>query len=221
MKEDNNFCTIYLIRYGEAEGNVKEIMMGHLDLPLTEKGKIQVRDVSQRLKHVHFDFVYSSDLVRAKQTAELIAQERNLAVQTSKLLRERSYGIHEGKSRAEYTAKARAFWEELNKLSEEARKNAQYPDGIESDASLASRMITFLREIAVANPGKTVLVVAHGAIIRNFLIHVGFAKREELPMFRSLENGAFIKLMSDGIDFIVKETAGGNKETKNTEKSGE
>ncbi len=206
-----NYCTIYLVRHGEAEGNAKGILMGHLDLPLTGKGKLQAEEVSKKLSGVHFDAAYSSDLVRARQTAEIIVKERNLAVQTSKLIRERTYGIHEGKAREEYLKETKVFWEQLRELSEEAQLKVEYPDGMESNASIISRLITFLREVAVANPRKTVLVVSHGGILANFLIRIGFAKREELAALGSLDNGAFIKIESDGVDFVIKETSGVHK----------
>ncbi len=205
MKEHNNLCTIYLVRHGEAEGNAKGIIMGHKDMPLTAQGETQARETSQKLKNVHFDSIYSSDLARARQTAEIIALEKKLAVQTSELLRERSYGIHEGKQYEDYAERTKVFFENLRKLSEEARKEVAYPDNIESDPEIISRMITFLREVAVASPGKTVLVVTHGGILRAFLIHIGFAERKGFP---DIENGAFIKILSDGIDFIVRETSG-------------
>lgn len=218
---NNDLCTIYLVRHGEAEGNAKGILMGHLDLPLTEKGRVQAKGVGEKLKDVHFDAVYSSDLMRAKQTAEIIAKERNLAIQTSKLIRERTYGVHEGKPREQYLKDTQAFWEQLNKLSEEERSSVEYPDGMESNESIMSRAITFLREIAVANPGKTVLVVSHGGIMANFLIRVGFATRGELVGTGTLDNGAFVKMEGDGIDFVIKETEGVHKKevsekTKNT-----
>ncbi len=207
----SDYCTIYLVRHGEAEGNAKGILMGHLDLPLTERGRSQAEEVSGKLKNIHFDAAYSSDLIRAKQTAEIIMKERNLIVQTSKLIRERTYGIHEGKPREKYLKDTKAFWEQLRELSEEAQLKVEYPDGMESNASVISRLITCLREIAVANPGKTILVVAHGGILANFLIHIGFAKREELAALGALDNGAFVKIESDGSDFIVKETNGVHK----------
>jgi broad specificity phosphatase PhoE len=206
-----DYCTIYLVRHGEAEGNAKGILMGHMDLPLTEKGKSQAWGVGEKLKDVHFDAIYSSDLMRAKQTAEIIAKERDLIIQTSKLIRERTYGIHEGKPREKYLKDTQAFWEKLNELSEEERLKVEYPDGMESNASIMSRAITFLREVAVANPGKTVLVVAHGGIMANFLIEIGFAERGELAGPGTLDNGAFVKIESDGIDFMVKETSGVHK----------
>jgi broad specificity phosphatase PhoE len=203
-QESNNFCTIYLVRHGEAEGNARGIIMGHRDMPLTAKGEAQARETAEKLKDIHFDHVYSSDLIRARRTAEIILQEKKLAITTSKLLRERTYGIHEGKNYADYSEDTKTFWDSLEKLSEEGRNKVIHPDGIESDAEIARRMITFLKEIAVASPGKTVLVATHGGILRAFLIHIGYAKREGFP---DIKNGAFIKVLGDGVDFIVKETS--------------
>lgn len=211
MPEDSNLCTIYIVRHGESESNAKGLLAGHLDSRLTEKGKMQAGELAEKLKRIHFDAVYSSDLIRAKQTAEIIVAERKLAVQASELIRERGFGVHEGRSREEYSRIMKSFYDELNKLSEEGRKQAKFPDGIESDDSIVARIVTFLREVAIANPNKTVLVVAHGAILRNFLIHIGFAKRNELPIVGFMENGAFMKIESDGIDFFIKETQGLHK----------
>jgi len=65
--------------------------------------------------------------------------------------------------------------------------------------------MTFLREIAISYPGKTVLISTHGALMHNFLLKMNFAFYEELSR---IENGAFIKLESDGVDFFIKETHG-------------
>ncbi|MCL4399690.1 histidine phosphatase family protein [Patescibacteria group bacterium] len=206
--EENNFCTIYLVRHGQAEGNAKGILMGHIDLPLTEKGKLQAREVGEKLKDIHFDAAYSSDLTRARQTAELILLERKLVIQTSRLIKERSYGVHEGKSREKYIKDTEEFHKNLEELIKAGQKVSKYPDGVESDDSISSRMITFIREIAVANPNKTILAVTHGGILRSFLIRIGFVKEEEFPLLGSLDNGAFVKLLSDGTDFVIKETSG-------------
>lgn len=207
MPEQNNFCDIYLVRHGESVGNAKNIIMGHFDLPLTEKGETQAKETGEKLKDIHFDTAYSSDLLRAKHTAEIILAERNLVIQTSRMLRERTYGSYEGKSSLEDQQAINRIFEEIAKLSEEERKNHQFPDGIESNESMITRMLLFIREIAVANPGKTVLIATHGTVLRNFLTRVGFASREEFKLIE-ITNGAYVRILSDGIEFIVKETYG-------------
>lgn len=201
----SDYCILYLVRHGETEWNVQKKVQGHVDSPLTALGVKQAESVAGKLNDIHFDAVFSSDLLRAKRTAEIIIQEKKLAIRTSRALRERHYGIYEGKPSADYQAATAHVWEEFNKLTEEERKTFPYPDGIESDEQLGSRFITFLREIAISHMEKTVLVVSHGGALRNFLIRIGYAHREDMPA-GSVPNGAFIKIKSDGIDFFVEST---------------
>ena len=88
----NNLTTIYIVRHGETNQNVKRIIEGHGDTPLNENGEMQAKLISEKLRHVQFDLAFSSDLLRAKRTAEIIALEHNLLVETTRLLRERYYG---------------------------------------------------------------------------------------------------------------------------------
>lgn len=94
----NCFCMLYLVRHGETEWNEKKIIQGHADAPLTSVGIKQIEDVANEFKDVAFDVIFSSDLLRAKRSAEIIRLERDLAIQTSELLRERTYGHFEGKT---------------------------------------------------------------------------------------------------------------------------
>ncbi len=201
---DKRYCTIYLARHGETEANVLRITQGHSSSPLTDKGKMQAKSLGENLHDVHFDAIFSSDLERAKHTAEIAALDRKISVQTSQLLREKSFGTFEGGPIIHYI-------EALQKIVSEETEPALFMTaklgvGDESEAEVASRVIRFLREIAVAYEGKTVLVVSHGAAIRILLAHLGFGTRKEL--LGSVSNAAYIKLESDGIDFFVKETFG-------------
>jgi probable phosphoglycerate mutase len=205
-----NFCIIYLIRHGETQANLNKIVSGHFDSPLTEAGEDQAKIRGQELKAIAFDAVFSSDLIRAKRTAELIALDRKLAVQTHKLIRERFFGHWEGRPEGEFLKDNKELIALRKTLSDSQKPHFKYSFGYESDADIAARMITFLREIAVGFAGKTVLVVAHGSIMRATLMHLGFARQEELPA-GSIENTGYVVLESDGVDFFLKETKGINK----------
>ena len=204
------YCTIYIVRHGETNANLEEIVSGHFDSPLTEKGENQARARGEDLKKIHFDAVFSSDLIRAKRTAEIISLDRQLEVNTSNLLRERFFGKWEGKTISDFIEKNKQLFELEKKFSESQRQTFKpYPD-YESNSEIAGRMLTFLREAAVTYTAKTVLVVAHGSILRSLLFHLGFAKTDELPA-GSIENTGYVVLQSDGVDFFVKETKGINK----------
>ncbi len=205
-----NYCTIYLIRHGETEANVKRILQGHRDYPLTREGEKQARDLARKLNHFHFDAIFASDLGRAKRTAELIILEKKITVQTTKLLRERSFGKDEGKPWERQDEALKKMLRLYNELSSEGKFKFKFRPESESDEELAIRMITVLREIAVAYSGKTVLVVSHGGIMRAFLIKLGFAEAELGYDRLIIKNTAYVRLESDGIDFFIKETKGIN-----------
>ncbi len=198
-KRKQTYCTIYIVRHGETNENLNHIIQGQSDSVLNETGKLQAKKISQKLKNIKFDNVFSSDLSRTKETAEIIALEKKLKVQTTKALRERRWGRLEGKS----TKIIYSIEDLKNKLSKEERfKYKPYPD-VESNEEMASRMFTFLREIAVAYIGKTILVVSHGGVIRILLDHLG----KKVP-HGATSNTACIMLESDGVDFFIKETEG-------------
>jgi broad specificity phosphatase PhoE len=135
--------------------------------------------------------------------------DRQLAINTSEALRERTFGSWEGKLGKDYRVNFQNVFDSLQKLSVEEQKNYKLADDIESDDELVTRFIVKLREIAVAYPGKTVLVVSHGGPIRNFLMHTGYAKYGELPT-SSFSNAGYIKVTSDGIEFNIREVKGIN-----------
>lgn len=198
-----NYCTFYIARHGETEWNVKKIILGHGDSPLTEKGEKQAKLLGEKIKHIRFDKVYSSDLLRAKRTAEIITLEQKLAVETTRLLRERKWGRFEGQPQDEF----RKFDAIIDTLTDAQRYKHKVSPDVESDEEIVTRLITFLREVAVGNPGKKVLVVTHGGIMRAFLVHLGFAPMKYFRV-KYIENTAVVKITSDGVDFFIKETFG-------------
>lgn len=213
MTEENNYCTLYLVRHGETEFNKAGIMQGHVDSPLTEEGVRQVEATRDNLKHVKFDAVFSSDLYRAQHTAEIIKLDKEILLQTSEFLRESNYGRFDGRPVKEYLEELKEKLLERNKLSDDAVWSYELEEGIETYESAVTRLLLKLREISVAYAGKKVLVVSHGGVLRNFLIKLGYATRNELPP-GALANACYIKVRSDGVDFFVDETSGVNTSVK-------
>lgn len=214
---NKNLCTIYLVRHGQSEGNrdfslwLKEVRKTKLGTTLSDLGREQAGELSKKLTNVHFDAIFSSKLKRAQETAKIIAAERNLAVITKEALQERIKGNLGGKSELELK-------EQLGKLNifdlpiiqnmQDLWKWKMFPD-MESAEEAVSRFITALREIAVAYPGKTVLIVSHGFVMRSLLVHLGVSTFNELRSGTIINTG-YIKLESDGVDFFVKEMVGVN-----------
>lgn len=198
---------LYLVRHGETEFNVQRIVQGNSDSPLTEKGIEQVSATREDLKGIDFDAIFSSDLPRAQHTADILRLDKEILIQTSELLRERNYGRFDGKPSGDYQESIKNKLLEREKLSEEEQWLHEVDPEVETDEKMMSRFILKLREIAVAYPGKKVLVVSHAGILRTFLIKVGYANRKELPV-GSFKNAGYIEVASDGVDFVVKGTKG-------------
>lgn len=202
MKTAQN-CTIYIVRHGRTDWNDKKLVQGHTDIPLNLEGQNSAKELAKQFRNIKFDKVYSSDLLRAKETAEIIALEHKLAVETTKALRERNFGELEGKSHAV----SQEIDKLLDSLEDEIRYSYKFSSNMvmENDEEVMNRFITFLREIAVAHPGKTILVATHGGPMWMFLVKLGFYSYKG---YVSVANLAHIKLESDGVVFFIKETSG-------------
>lgn len=203
MMKNDKYTTFYIVRHGETDWNVQRKIQGHTDVALNENGEIQAKEVAKKFKDIIFDLAFSSDLLRAKRTAEIILLEKKLAIETTKALRERNFGAMEGTSHD-------VFFKYLNELANathEERLKAKPVEDYENDEEFASRVITFLRETAVANPGKTILIATHGGVFHAILHHLGFFSYKDSNNIR-IKNTAHIQLVSDGVEFFLKNQEG-------------
>lgn len=198
----------YIVRHGQTEWNVERRIQGHSDSPLTEEGLVQAKTLGNTLNHISFDVVYSSDLLRAKRTAELIMHEKSLAIKTAQALREKNQGRLEGRLRKEVEEQLKeAYGESWEQKSDIEKMQQRTTPDSETNKEVVSRLTVFLRELAVAYPNKTILIVSHSALMNSFLVHLGFATFNELGP-RAIGNAGYMVVESDGIEFFLKETAG-------------
>jgi broad specificity phosphatase PhoE len=196
---------MYLVRHGQSQANVDGLF--GLDTTLTGAGIEQAKSLASNLKTIHFDAIFSSDLVRAHQTAKIIAQERKLKVETSRFLREKQWGSLEGKLKSEVRHDLKHLFDLAKSMPDTERINYKVVPDMENEAEMMERYVQLLREVAVAYLGKTVLIVSHQTIMRTFLMHIGYVKYTELPE-GSISNAGYIKLLSDGTSFKVSERVG-------------
>lgn len=196
---------IYLVRHGQTTWNQERRLQGHQDSPLTEEGIEEAKQLAQLFSTISFAEVFSSDLLRAKRTAEIVALNQKLVVKTNQLLREKSFGKYEGKKVTEYREELKVLIEQMEKLETAQQLAFKLDAEIESDQEIVSRLVTFLKEVAAAYLGKNVLVVTHGAIMRAFLIYIGYADYKEMA-YVSIKNLAYIIIETDGTNFLVNET---------------
>ncbi len=159
-----NSTTIYLIRHGETDWNLQQRYQGQKDIPLNETGIKQAQMISESLNGTHFDALYSSDLIRAFQTAQQISKKINLPIITHPSLREINQGDWEGKYIKDVLATSADEVRAVYQNPHTARK----PGG-ESIAEVAHRMYTFLDILAEKHHQQTIIIVSHGLAIATVL----------------------------------------------------
>ena len=152
--------TLLLARHGETDWNREFRIQGSSDVELNEVGRKQAHALAQELEHVDLDAIYSSDLSRARATAEAVAASHGLEVRLDSRLRERSFGSLEGLTREDLAARPELL-----------------PDG-ESEDEVRERVLAAVNSIAAAHPGEQVLVVSHGGAL-NALWHHALGVRIE------------------------------------------
>jgi broad specificity phosphatase PhoE len=155
------------IRHGETEWNLCGREMGHLDSPLTERGVTQARAIAARLVHSRPRALYSSDLGRAVQTAEIIGSAIGLTPVLEAELRERHMGVFQGLLFSEIPDR----FPEVYAAYQTAGHFATIPEG-ESAEGRRARGVRILTAIAEAHAGQTVVVVTHAGFLTGFLEHV-------------------------------------------------
>ena len=143
--------TILLARHGETDWNREGRWQGWADPPLNATGRAQARTLAAELRATPFDAVYSSDLRRASETAEIVAAPDGVPVVLDPDLREIDIGSWSGLTRAEIG---------------ERFPDGSRPDG-ETHEQQARRVRTAVVRIARGHPGGRVLVVGHGGTIRS------------------------------------------------------
>jgi probable phosphoglycerate mutase len=155
---------IILIRHGETAWNAERRLQGHLDIPLNPEGERQAALLATALADEKIDLVVSSDLMRACQTAQAVADVLGMAVQVDPQLRERCYGGFEGLLYSEIEARFPAQF-----AAWQARDvDAELPPGKnlgETFRAFYTRATGAILAWGAANPGKTLALVAHGGVL--------------------------------------------------------
>ncbi len=157
---------VTVVRHGETTWNVTGRQQGHLDGELSELGVAQAQAVARGLGDDHFDALYSSDLGRAVQTAEVLGAQLGLEVVTDERLRERHLGCLQGMVMADFEREQPDLY---------ARLRSDDPDfalpGGESAREVYDRSIACMNDLVRRHLGERLLVVAHGGILGCFLRH--------------------------------------------------
>lgn len=186
-------CKLYIIRHGQSTHNRDYITSGQVDPPLTKLGTMQATETKERLSDVVFDDVYSSDLARAIQTAEIITGKEVPKLHQLTELRERDFGRFDGKSEKMMDGLADSLREKFNSLPNEEQWRFKYAPDIESDDELSHRIVSMIEKIAQENSGKTILIASHGGAIRTMLIKLQHLNTTSLPR-GAISNTGYVEI---------------------------
>lgn len=204
--------TFYIVRHGQSEGNINGDITGS-DPSLTEKGFEQAQMLANLMDSIAVDRIISSNLIRAKQTAEIIALKKNLAVIEVPHIRERFFGELEGLKGDEVSAKYQHEWDRFHTLSLEEQMKWKLVDGMESLGEVLDRTLTFFNSLVGINKQETILVVTHANVMLALLAHFSFVRSLSQLPYGSIKNTAYIKLESKGDTYQIADVFGITKKT--------
>lgn len=186
---------LYFVRHGESIANVEKVISNHgFQHPLTDRGKQQVKDLSDTLQNIEISHIYTSSLQRAVQTATILGHTRHLQYEINDALCEGNCGILEGRSDPE-------SWQMIGGLESEWFEKGNFDakiEGGESFNDIVARFVPFVRQIVATHSASAgaILLVAHGATLRvglsQLLTNVDYQTISDKPM----GNACYIKVES-------------------------
>ena len=147
---------LILVRHGETDWNVAGRYQGQTDIELNAAGREQARQVAARLADQSFDAAYASDLKRAWETAQIIAQQNGIDVQSEPRLRELRFGLIEGLTWAEAQEKYPGV------IKHWLEDRDQPPSGGEAASVFTARVQALIDDLVARHDEQTVLLVGHG-----------------------------------------------------------
>ncbi|MBP3597692.1 MAG: histidine phosphatase family protein [Clostridia bacterium] len=195
---------LFLVRNAECEGNINNILGESNNFKITEHGKKTIEVLTEYFKNEMIYNIYSSESTMCIETVDKIAQSLNIKIKIENELREKSFGIYDGKN-----------WDEIIKEQPELKKFRKKKIEIlgipnqESTKQVADRMLKIMEKIAEENLGQNVIVVSHGVAIETFLrVVVGIPYSEEKDKYFQKNAAINVVIYDDEFEvFEVKEVA--------------
>ena len=153
--------SLIVIRHGETDWNRQHRFQGQIDVPLNALGLEQARRLGQRLATEPVDALIVSDLQRARQTAQVVADAQGRSAQVDPRWREQGFGILEGLDVPTIRSQHADLWAQW------LRHEADYslPQGGESNTAFHARTMAALQALLAAHAGQRVVVVTHGGVL--------------------------------------------------------
>lgn len=176
---------VYLIRHAEAEGNYYRRIQGHWDGGITARGHKQIAALAERMKDVHLDALYSSDLTRTMLTAGAVTKYHDLPLHTDKQLREVYMGRWEGISWGDASYYEPAQYDAFSSNPDlwNVGDNELWHD-------LRERIYGAVANIAARHEGQTIAIVSHGTAIRALMCKVWNVEGKDIHSVKHGDNTA-------------------------------
>jgi broad specificity phosphatase PhoE len=190
-QDDKSVERLIFVRHGATLWNEERRYQGQRDTFLNDLGRRQAEQVAEALAGARAQFLVSSDLMRAKDTAAIIGESLKLAVVTSSLWRERDYGRWEGLTRPEIQELHPEEWRQYRSNPANAA-----PLGGETLTELKARAIQAVAWVLGKYQGQSGVIVSHGGLLRALLAWIA---NQERPQFH-LDNGGISVVEAPSID---------------------
>lgn len=180
---------IIAIRHGETAWNATARLQGHRDIPLNELGLWQAEQAARVLADEPVTQIYSSDLQRAYQTAQAVAAATGAPLAAEPRLRERSFGVYEGRTFAEIEIEQPEVARRWRQ-----RDPAFTPEGGESLRMLRDRVQATVEQLAARHVGELIVLTAHGGVL-DTLYRLATGQELQTPRSFALGNAAINRLL--------------------------
>lgn len=181
---------IIAIRHGETAWNVDTRIQGHLDIPLNATGRWQAQRAAQALADEPITAIYASDLLRAYETAQAVANALGVDIAKAPGLRERDFGAFQGHTFAEIEATQ----PELALRWRKRDPDFSPPQGGESLNRFRDRVLACVDQLAARHPGELIALVAHGGVM-DVLYRAATGQGLQAPRTWDLGNAAINRLL--------------------------
>lgn len=155
---------IFIVRHTETIGNIEKRLTGRQDYEITPRGKELINKLTEELRCIKFDKMYSSPSQRAVKTIKPLSIINKIDIEKEEDLSEMYFGIYDGWK-----------WEDVNKIRTDIKQNQNRINEIygideqESMEQVAERMYNCITRIVQDNLGKTILIASHGVAIEAFI----------------------------------------------------
>jgi len=165
---DSNVTHLLLVRHSETQWNREGRYQGQQDSPVTPEGLAQAEAVAGRLRNVHIDALYASDLDRCIATARVIERATGTPLQVDERLRERNHGLFEGLTKAEVKQR---YPDEYSEYRGPQGSDYVLPGG-ESRRQVYTRAVAVMEDLVAGRRGERIAVVGHAGFFYVFFNYV-------------------------------------------------